>query len=1173
MEKAPSGKKVGKTILKTVLWITGIWAAVLLIVQIVLSPAFLTKILNDFSDNYIDGDLRFGRAGVSVFRHFPNISLTLSDVSLTYPGEKFSEYETGEGEHRLLAAGKGESVDTLASFSKLSVSLNAAALLTGKINIPHVHLTGPRIFAKNYAEEAANWNIFKSSGEGQDEADDEGASAGLPDISAGKIIIDGHPLIVYCSRPDTLGAAVRFDKLSVTKHRKHYGLDLHARTGVAMPSVGRVMIPIDITSHVSFPKDTVPAVSIRRFNARIAGVPVKAEADIRYCTDSVSLKLAAAIDRCSVSDVLGYCGENIWEGASEIKTDAVVDLRINADGWYNFDGSRLPAFDASLYIPESNLRHDGLGFDSTIEADIEADGRNPESIAMTVKSLHIDSEGLCLHLSGTADDILGNDPLFTVSGDLKVSLDTLAAFLDPEHGIQASGGLEADLDGKIRMSQMDMYKFADADLKGSVKSSRLDLSSEKDTLRLHLDSLDAVFATTAIPKAANLPEGRRAIVFSATLDSLRAGYKHAFAVKGSDWSLKAQNDAAILDPKDSSAYYPLGGRLELGSLSLMGSDSMRVNLHNSSSTFRIMPSPADRSLPMMTLKSDNGSLRMSAAGNRLSARNFNLNITATKNPSASSPKRRDIRKYADSLAKQHSDIPRDSLYEHIRKTRGTESIPEWLSEADFRKSDIDFRIDESIAKYYKEWNFDGVMSIKRASVMTPMFPLRTSISNFDGKIDNNSVDIKSFKIKSGTSDLSATGKLTGLRRALLANGTVNLNVRMESGRLNVNELLGAWAAGKDVNAESLVSSTDGMSDDEYEKMFITDTLINAVPETALLVIPANVNAEISMEAANVTYGRFELDKASAEISMRERCVLLKNTVASTNLGDIAFEGFYSTRTKKDIKTGFNMNLSNVTAEKVIEMMPSVDSLIPMIKSFKGLLDCEVAATAQIDTGMNIIMPSLNGVIRIGGKDLGLKETEDLYKILRLLRFKNIHSINIDKMSVEGIISDNTLEIFPFVMKVDRYTLAMSGLQNMDQTFKYHVSVIKSPLLIRFGVDLWGNFDDFKFKIGKAKYKNKRVPVFSAVVDETRLNLSQAIRNIFSKGVDEAIRENAQMTAINEHKRNIGYKNQAVTEIEELSAAETRKLESGEERDEDAGDDDEDDESGEDKTDADNLKEN
>ena len=55
MEKAPSGKKVGKTILKTVLWITGIWAAILIVVQIILSPSFLTKVLNEFSDDYIDG--------------------------------------------------------------------------------------------------------------------------------------------------------------------------------------------------------------------------------------------------------------------------------------------------------------------------------------------------------------------------------------------------------------------------------------------------------------------------------------------------------------------------------------------------------------------------------------------------------------------------------------------------------------------------------------------------------------------------------------------------------------------------------------------------------------------------------------------------------------------------------------------------------------------------------------------------------------------------------------------------------------------------------------------------------------------------------------------------------------------------------------------------------------
>ena len=227
----------------------------------------------------------------------------------------------------------------------------------------------------------------------------------------------------------------------------------------------------------------------------------------------------------------------------------------------------------------------------------------------------------------------------------------------------------------------------------------------------------------------------------------------------------------------------------------------------------------------------------------------------------------------------------------------------------------------------------------------------------------------------------------------------------------------------------------------------------------------------------------------------------------------------------------------------IEMMPAVDSLMPMLQSFYGKLDCELAATAQIDTSMNIVMPSLRGVLRIQGQDLALVESEDLYKIAKILKFKDIHNIHIDDMSVEGVIGDSKVEIFPFVLAVDRYSLAMSGIQGLDQSFQYHISILKSPLLIRFGVDLWGpDFDNMKFRIGRAKYKNANVPVFSSVIDQTRLNLLNSIRNIFSKGVDAAVRENENQKTINDYKEKIDYRNAAETDMEELSSEESAKLE-------------------------------
>ena len=261
------------------------------------------------------------------------------------------------------------------------------------------------------------------------------------------------------------------------------------------------------------------------------------------------------------------------------------------------------------------------------------------------------------------------------------------------------------------------------------------------------------------------------------------------------------------------------------------------------------------------------------------------------------------------------------------------------------------------------------------------------------------------------------------------------------------------------------------------------------------------------------------------------------------MGDISFDAFYSTRSKKDIKAGFDLNFKDITADKVISLMPAIDTIMPLLKSFSGLLNCEVAATASLDTNMNLIMPSINGVMRIGGEDLSIKGSEMYTSLARKLLFKNKKEGHIEEMTVEGMIKDNTMEVFPFVIKMDRYMLALSGVQNLDMSYRYHASLIKSPFLIRLGVDIYGpDFDNMKFKIGKAKYKNGNVPVFTAVVDQTKVNLVESIRNIFDKGVDAAVRENIRQSAILEHKQKIGYVKAVDMKLEELSAEEQKQME-------------------------------
>ena len=284
-----------------------------------------------------------------------------------------------------------------------------------------------------------------------------------------------------------------------------------------------------------------------------------------------------------------------------------------------------------------------------------------------------------------------------------------------------------------------------------------------------------------------------------------------------------------------------------------------------------------------------------------------------------------------------------------------------------------------------------------------------------------------------------------------------------------------------------------------------------------------------MESTGIKYDSLMVSWAAADIAMRERTLQITNALAASNMGDLYVEGFYATRSKDDIKAGFDLNIVDISAEKVLTLLPDVKKEMPIMNSFSGNLDMEVAATTEIDTTMNVVLPTLDGIMRFTGSQLALKDSKEFTKIAKLLLFKDNSKAVIDNMSVTGMVRDNTVEVFPFVLDVDRYMLAASGIQNLDESFNYHISVIRSPLMVKFGLNAWGDdFDHIKYGLGKARYTSPNVPVFTKQLDTVQYNLVAAIHNVFELGVEKAMAENTGQTFIQDSKERAGFYEQIDT---------------------------------------------
>lgn len=1127
-------------IAKTALWVVGIWLALLVVLDVVLSQSVLTGIVNRYASEYVDGDLRFGRISASMFRRFPSAVLTLEDFSITYPADRFDEREKDGVQSFMTYRGCGQESDTLAYFRKFSVSVNLPALLSGTIDIPHVRLDRPRIFAHSYADGSSNLDIFRFEGSSET-TDTTDSSSGLPKIVLGRIAMTGRPHIVYTDSRDTVFAmvnirrlgfngkintrrasrskvgltldsmlvagrlgrdtmSVRLDNLYLHQHDDHIDVDAAAKAYMASRAFGRLMVPVDIDGILTLNENVLKADD---FNISVAYIPVVAEAEVTFEEERIAVKGKAAVRECQVSTLLDKYADNFMPELKGFETDAVISIQASCKGYYDKSTGSLPGFTANI------------------------------------DRLDATANGLEMMASGNLSDMFGNDPLLTIDGGMFADLDSLAHFIPDSLGIMASGAIEAHISGSARLSQFNLYEFSNTSLTGEVLGEGVDIRMPADTISAAVDGLKIVLGPEEVHSKRTPSKSFKLMGVTGEIAKADIIYKDALTLNASDFRIAAKNVMDSQVAVDSAVIHPFGGSISASKLTLKDSEGSVVRVDSTWNGFQLFPKKG-KDVPVLTLTSRNGKIFLKSDVNRVMMRDADIRASAALN---TVERRQKMKAFRDSLARVYPDIPRDSLFRHMMAQKGPRpQMPEWMKEEDFRKQDIDISLDKTLAKYFRDWDLKGSITVGKGMVMTPYFPLRNVLQGFGLKFTSDKVSIDKFDITSGDSEISATGELTGLKKALLGRrGALRLRADVKSGGMDAQQLLSAYTTGSNFNPDTFEGKED-ISDEEFLEQVVIDSVsVSAGP--SLFVVPSNLNADIRLDASDIRYSDLHIDKVTAGMIIKERCVQISDTKALTNMGDINLEGFYSTRSKKDLKTGFNISFKDITAEKVINLMPAIDTIMPLLKSFGGLLNCEIAATAQLDTNMNLLMPSIDGVMRIGGEDLTISNNDMFRSLAKTLLFRNKKEGRINKMTVEGMIKDSKLEIFPFILEMDRYTLGLSGVQNMDMSFRYHASLIKSPFLIKLGVDIYGpDFDNMKFKIGKAKYKNRNVPVFSAVIDQTKVNLIQSIRNIFDKGVDKVVEANSEQGVIEEHKKKIGYVQAVDQKMEELSEDEQKQLE-------------------------------
>ena len=932
--------------------------------------------------------------------------------------------------------------DTLVTFSKATLVVNPIDYLKKqRISIYRLTIDSARVYAHIDKEGRANWDIMTAT----EETAADTVTTDIARIAVGGIDIRRlalrHASVTFDDRQARVFANL-WDANLRLQARLHKGYSMlrvdYSNRNILFWQEGELLAN-RMATHLQTDLRLIRSrrmLELKDALLDINGIRLDLKGTLRRDTvaRAADVDLQYSLHAPSLETVLRMIPASVLK-KEEVSAKGEVTVNGTLKGLYG--KGKMPLATLQVGIKEASAQYKGMpyGIDE-ITADFfgQVDLMKQDSSYANLKIFRFRGAHTDILADARVDDLLG-DPDITFHTTSQVDLTALSQTFPLQEGVSMGGKLDADMRLHCRLSTLKKQDIGHVKAGGKLNMEGMYL---RDTLKGFDFTADASFAFVG-----NNVLGAKATVKNIHLQSRR--------LKGNLRNMTAT--VVTSNPQDTTRIAHMKCNLTLNSLKAsMPLDTIDAYCGKTTATVELRPSDRNKERPHVsfTLKADTLFGHM---GDSLRAFCRRMSGTITLQPGRRNNEKPQIglKLDADTLFCLMGDMKMGMDKAGIAVT------------ADKLRDSV--------------WIPKGIVGFNRLSLRTPQCALPIRMQKTALTVGNRTITLRNATMRIGRSDLTASGSVHDLYGAMKYHKTLRANLNLTSRNLNCNQLI-----------RSLSFPTDTLQAE-------TDT---TATDLKLFVIPKNIDFELTTDLRRVRYGKILFTDVKGDVDVRNQAIHLKELSMNGMGATMKTTLLYRAARPEAGFAGFDFKLHDVNIGHLVDFFPSLDSIVPMLRSFEGMVDFNVAAASAIDSCFNLKIPSLRSAIHIKGDSLVLMDGETFAEISKKFLFKNKERNLIDSISVNISVQDGNVTVYPFVIQMDRYRAAVGGTQDLAMNFDYHISILKSPIPFKLGLNIRGNLDKMKFGLGKAKYKDAVTPVEIRKVDSTIVRMGDQIVRDFRR---------------------------------------------------------------------------
>jgi AsmA protein len=386
----------------------------------VLFPGAMTRQVVQWANSNINGKLSFSKTRISLFSHFPQLTLSIHDISLT--------------------GAPPYAADTLFAGKELSFGIDLLSLFRKKLTINGIYLERGSVNILVDADGRANYNILKTTPSSEEEKQGKDAELKIKEVVVSSTDILYHdrsiPLRIAARNLDYRGEAdVRSQLYDLTTRLQIGSLDVvYDSTGYLQNKrLNAEMVTRINTASLSF--------EFKKNKLSINELPIDFSGELRFIQEGYVMDLGLVSGTTDLKNVFSILPASYTKWAAQTEILGKSKITINMKGTYSAPTRQSPDLIVGMLLTGGSIRHAGAPFaleQVTLDATLMLPALNPDRVTLDVRNfrwnLGSDSGRATLQLKKQPDLFIAAD----MNGSINLAMLRKALGVDP---YQASGTL------------------------------------------------------------------------------------------------------------------------------------------------------------------------------------------------------------------------------------------------------------------------------------------------------------------------------------------------------------------------------------------------------------------------------------------------------------------------------------------------------------------------------------------------------------------------------------------------------------------------------------------------------------------------------------------------------------------------------------------------------------